>query len=713
MKYLLTLLLFILTLTSVSAQKKPAKKEQVPTQKEMDDMLKEMQSALDEMSPEDKKMMDSLGMKMPDPKQMKKMADFAKANADLTTERIVPIRDAARIAAIPKVNLTTATMPAYLQSLNQKIEAGIPGSIVAKTNTLYEDLRKKYQSSTAIANAAVACWSFGKPGPAIILLSRASKEDPSNTDHLNNLAALMNMTGAEHLAIPLLQFLNKKYPKNSTILNNIAHAWYGLGDLQKASLYIDSTIRICAWHPQANQIKAAIAESKGNTTEAINAMRQSISRMHSSEKEQKLKELGYDLKSDDIVWSPPRKSDGLGLSKFVWPEFPKTVETSERVKKNWSDFRKDIDRIQKKMEAEGAELHAIYQKSYQERLMQDKNANKNGVRTSAVFSNLSPKAIRKLQPGINQLLEQEGYEPMHVLADKLREVIRGYSNRESEELKELEKAFKGKMGEGTGIPSEYCKALDGIHDRFLKDANTAAENFLKKISARVYTRINEMAHFNLYRLFPEEQDFQNHLLKTEWIGVMAMATDLVYFRDPTSLCVKRPEPKRNPLVLLPDFDEVNCVNKSELNLVLGSIRTECGRTIAEIEIDFVKLGWETKSANREENRNFIDEFQRCTIEISAGTGRKFGDGPLQLQTTAGATGFMEIDRSGLKDAGIKVNAEAKVKTNVLDTKVETDIGEVNVGPGEQSVSLGGVNATISINSGFTASGSGILKGLKL
>jgi hypothetical protein len=146
---------------------------------------------------------------------------------------------------------------------------------------------------------------------------------------------------------------------------------------------------------------------------------------------------------------------------------------------------------------------------------------------------------------------------------------------------------------------------------------------------------------------------------------------------------------------------------------LGHIETNCGRTVAELEIEFVKIGWETKSADREENRNLMDEFQRCTIEVTADVGKNFGEGPLQLQTSVGATGFLEFDRSGLKDAGVKIEANAGVGTNVLDTKVETDIGEVNVGPKEPSVSLGGVNATISINSGFTATGSGILKGIKL
>jgi hypothetical protein len=178
------------------------------------------------------------------------------------------------------------------------------------------------------------------------------------------------------------------------------------------------------------------------------------------------------------------------------------------------------------------------------------------------------------------------------------------------------------------------------------------------------------------------------------------------------MCTK-PEKKQSGRFTLADYDDVNCLYRSKSDFILGHIETNCGSTVAELEIEFVKIGWETKSADREENRNLMDEFQRCTIEVTAGVGKNFGEGPLQLQTSVGATGFLEFDRSGLKDAGVKIEANAGVGTNVLDTKVETDIGEVNVGPKEPSVSLGGVNATISINSGFTATGSGILKGIKL
>jgi hypothetical protein len=72
-KYVLLLMFITITVAGIAQTKpKPKQKEAVPTQKEMADMMKEMQKAMDEMSPEDKKMMDSMGIKMPDMKGIQK-----------------------------------------------------------------------------------------------------------------------------------------------------------------------------------------------------------------------------------------------------------------------------------------------------------------------------------------------------------------------------------------------------------------------------------------------------------------------------------------------------------------------------------------------------------------------------------------------------------------------------------------------------------------
>ena len=169
------------------------------------------------------------------------------------------------------------------------------------------------------------------------------KADPANAINLNNYASFLTMCGAEQIALPILNNLNKRYPKNSSILNNITQAWLGLGDIQRAEKYADSTIRIYAYHPQANMAKCLIEESKGNIPAAIAAAKKAISKSYSTEKENKLKKLGYDLKSDDINWNRPMPQDALGLTKFTWPEYPLNVEQNKLLVKEWNDFKNECE----------------------------------------------------------------------------------------------------------------------------------------------------------------------------------------------------------------------------------------------------------------------------------------------------------------------------------------------------------------------------------
>ncbi|MFA5327171.1 MAG: hypothetical protein WC384_05220 [Prolixibacteraceae bacterium] len=64
-KYLFTSIL-VLLVAMTFGQTKQKENEKAPSQNEMQDMMKEMQEALDEMSPEDKKAMEEMGIKMPD-----------------------------------------------------------------------------------------------------------------------------------------------------------------------------------------------------------------------------------------------------------------------------------------------------------------------------------------------------------------------------------------------------------------------------------------------------------------------------------------------------------------------------------------------------------------------------------------------------------------------------------------------------------------------
>ena len=323
---------------------KPKQKEAAPTQKEMEAMMKEMEGAMDEMSPEDKKMMDSMGIKMPDMKAIQKtmlgVTDEQLKKAWEDDKRIVPLKDAARINAALASTISNAAMSGYINKTNQAVLVKLPPATKSKGAEIFQQT-VKMKSSTA--NTAVGLWMDGKPTLALYLMGEACKADPANGNNLNSYASFLTMCGAEQIALPILNNLNRRYPKNSSILNNITQAWLGLGDIVRAEKYADSTIRIYAHHPQANMAKCLIEESKGNIPAAIAAAKKSIRKAYSTEKETRLEKLGYDLKSDDLNWDRPMPQDALGLSKFTWPDYPLNVEENKLLELKWRNFINDCE----------------------------------------------------------------------------------------------------------------------------------------------------------------------------------------------------------------------------------------------------------------------------------------------------------------------------------------------------------------------------------
>lgn len=686
MKRILILIVACCSLAGTAlAQKKPVKKEKPPTKEEMAEMMNAMQEGMSGM---------------PNLQDMQKMAAFAMANEQkATSQTAVPKKDATRIAAIPKAVLTSATISSYIQQLQQQLRTKLPAEWQEKTRQQLQELRKENPGKSITAIAAAGYLAFGNSKAALFVMTEACKEDPADGNKLNNLAALLNMNGGEHLAIPILQLLNKQYPRNSTILNNLAHAWFGLGDLLNASKYIDSTIRLCAWHPQANQIKAAIEESKGNTAAAVKAAKQAISRMYSQEKQDKLNDLDYELKAEDINWKPANATDQLGLSKFSWPGIPKTVAESADMEPVWNQFRQDWDILVNQLSQKQEVLAEAARQGWERRMQQD------------MIAAVVPKAVIKLRPYVEELLEREARDPLGLALLAFQDTLNQMKAAHAEELRKIyEKIKPGREGEG--INEGYCAAIDAANDKLLRDVNSRVEAFCLRQRDRAKKRISELVNYKFYSEFPEQFELSVNQAKIEWLSYIMLPKDMLIFRSPEQLCFKKEE-KEFIKHGLADYDDINCTNRSVSDFGFGSIETICGRTIAKIDVKGIKLDWETRSADREENRNFWDEFQRCTIEITAGDSKKIGSGPLQLEASVQATGFLEFDRTGLKDAGIKAEVGIGVTTNVLDTKVQTGIGEVNVGPSEQSISFGGAEASFTINSGFTAGGKGIFQGVRL
>jgi hypothetical protein len=670
-------LLLAAIIVVAQAKAKQKEKDKAPTQKEMADMMKEMQEAMDEISPEDKKMMDSMGIKMPDTKSIQKnisgISDAQLKKAYEDENRIVPQKDAARINAALAITLSNAGMVAYIHKIHQAVLVKLSPAAKAKGAEIYQQIKNLNKS---VANTAVGLWMDGKPTLALYIIGEACKADPANALTLNNYAAFLTMCGAEQVALPILTNLNKRYPKNSSILNNITQAWLGLGDIAKAEKYADSTIRIYAYHPQANMAKCLIEESKGNIPKAIEAAKKGIRKAYSNEKENKLKKLGYDLKSDDIIWDRPMPQDALGLGKFTWPEYPLDVEQNKLLEKEWKDFKSECQQEINELKIKQQSLEEAYMAANSYRTKQVISEGQKGHYVQ-LMPGYAAKAIKKLGPGVNDVNGNMSF----VFANELGQVtkaliaVAGYENLLNEKQKLLDDKYEDQVGEGRANPFEaICKDENTIRTEFLKDANGRLQNAYRQYLNYVSRRTSDLLYYYQYSMWPEQFELAKVNAQIAWLT--QIKDQRVFFKDKSSWCNSIPKTKKPGT--LQNFDDVHCDYVSTMDLGVYKITSSCSNLIGEFDFGGVKI-------------NVTDNVETGRFSGSAmlGTSRSF-EGPAGAELEASVAALVEWDNTGITDVGAIAGVDASAG----------------------GVTVAGADVKVTVNSGVSTTGKGILQGIK-
>lgn len=676
-KYLFTLV-FLFTTAVLFAQpgKKPAPKEKIPTQKEMDAMMKEMQAAMNEIDPEDKKMMDSMGIKMPDTKSIKKnMAGVSDAQLKKAYEddsRIVPLKDAARIAASLATTLSNAEVNAYINKTHQSVLSKLSANDKAKGSEIFQQL---VTLKSSVGNAAVGLWMDGKPTLALYLMGEACTADDANAVNLNNYASFLTMCGAEQMALPILVNLNKRYPKNSSVLNNITQAWLGLGDIPRADKYADSTIRIAAAHPQANMARCLIEESKGNIPAAIAAAKKAISKAYSNEKENKLKKLGYDLKSHDINWDRPMAQDPLGLAKFKWPDYPVAVEQNKLLEKEWQDFK---EQCQQKIDELKIKQQSLEEKSqaaneYRTKLILSESKKGNYVQPMPGYA---AKAIIKLGPGVNDVNGNMSFVFTQALEPVVNALaaVAGYENTLSEKQELLDKKYEDQVGEGRPNPfAAICKDENAIRSEFLSNANGGLKSAYRNYLNYASRRTSDLLYYYQYTMWPEQFELAKIIAQIAWLT--QIKDQRVFFKSKSSSCIPtvvKPKGKDS----LQNFDDVACQYVSTMDLGCYKIISSCSNLTGQFDCGGVQIDYKSNVETGRYSGTAI-------VGVSKGIS-----GPMGMEVEGNLAGFVEWDNTGFTEGGAIVGVAANA--------------------GGQTIA--GADVKITVNSGVSTSGKGILSG---
>jgi hypothetical protein len=677
-RYLFTLvMLFTATMAFAQPTKKTTSTDKPPTQKEVNDMMKEMQKTMDEMSDEDKKMMDSMGIKMPSVNSIPKMSDKQLTEAWEDENRVVPKRDAVRIAAIPK-KVTEAGTGSYIAAIQNKISDQLPPDVKSSGEKVYTYIQSNSKNSGEAGNMASALWIANKPELAVYVMGKICMTDPTNTDNLNNYASMLSMLGAQHLAIPILNNLNLKFPQNSTLLNNLGQAWFGLGEIAKAEKYLDSAIRLYAYHPQANLTKAAIEESRGNIPKAIEALKKSIKHSYTNEKEERLRKLGHKLNIRDIRVPFKPGPDPLGLEKFKRPDYPRSLSELKALKPLWENFNREIEGRLSQLQNESSTIADKYAKDI-----------------SSMKLNVGlPLHIKKASLQLDEIKEQ--YE---IKFKMLGEKFLVYA----EDITIIQKGRK------KAVPEAPCEAHQKAEDEYIKIYNERKKAYNDEALQLFRHYFNELAYWSQFTSM-SKNEFELVVVgfQAGWLQKLKEYQPMLHTEYEYLECAKKEEAEPGKLS---EFDLVACNYNDTLDLKVIAFYNNCSRMTSKLNLKFAEY-----TRYDDFNRAEGDTYMSSTIKISAEKGfdkLTYKNGPLKVEAKVGASIEMEFDRQGVKDIILAVEAKAGIGNNTLDEGLEAGGNIEGKDVIDTTVEIG-VEGRISILSGKgSVKGTGKLENIKI
>jgi Flp pilus assembly protein TadD/outer membrane murein-binding lipoprotein Lpp len=627
-------------------------------------------------------------------------------------DQLVPKKDPARIGSIPATP-SAAAMPAYLQQVQAAVMGRLDASVKEEAEKFYRAAAA--DANTTVANAAVGLWMGKMPLQALYIMSKAAVADAANPNTLNNYASMLTMAGAEQLALPILNRLNQQYPKNSTVLNNLGQAWLGLGDLDKASRYLDSADRLYPGHSQANLAKSRISESKGNTQVAAEALEKSANTTYSNEKANKLKKLGKTFPAKNLKLPTNMPADPLGLERFVWPAFPQDIEQSVRLEKEWQAFKEqcaqEMEKLSNQFERLQEEANADMEKRMQS--MAQYNPLQGGPVPALVpfFAGIAADKLRYLvedkDGGIEfrrEKMDQELARAMQV-ADSLEDVLeKGHQ--------QVDEKYAPEIGEGKSNPlAAYCADYNAVSNKFLSQANTLLYRVQSDYLEELRRRLNTEIYHQQYMYWPTEFEVFKAKAKQDWLA--ALVSQRVAFHGKGPFC-KASEEKQKGRTKLPEFDDVACRYNSTMNLGPFEINSNCSRLSYAVRLGQVNY---TRKIDVEK-----DKLLAASLEVAAGVGAGMSKGPVSAEAKAELRGKVEWNEKEITNWTITAEAGVSVGTNLahLNEKAAGKIpeGETNyigkaLGKADQSVEVVGAKAQIGMNSGPSLEGRGLLNGLKI
>lgn len=677
--------------TTVLAQppkKQPVKKEQAPSSKEMEDMIKQLQQQMDQMDPEAKKMLDSMGIKKPSLSDLPKMSNQQLATAMEDEGRLIPRKKTSLIASIPAKPLDNTAFFSFIKRINTAIAGGMMKSPKEMADKVLVQFQNDPHKGAMIASAANGMWTLGMKQQAVYLMGKACELLP-NADNYNNFAAYLSMSGASHIAIPILDKLNSIHHKNSTIYNNLGHAWLELGDAAKAENYLDSALKFYLYHPQANYTKGLLAEAKGQKDKAVFHIRMSLVHSVTKTRLDKLYQLeGKDKAVKSLKLRNPKTyySASFNPNKYL-DRLPMvySITAGIEVQKQWDEFYREMGEQETILTnlIRGAEM------------LMSKEAEKWTKIKMGQRPPFSPYYFAAVAGSAHYLSEQEIQSMRRNEADFSGKYTSAWATLKSTFERELRSALDSierNAPANSPLLLDNCPVSLPLVNKHVKLINTLNKKYHENAVVTWFS--NSYRLYNAQIATATSEASALYIVLTLELDIVRKLKGLKHESYDLSSCVKEAAVKINKKGPMPDYDDVHCKSSSTLYVPFtGQITIKCNEMTVQYNPLLVPLEM-SFTTNFNGNQEVLTaasigiEIEGVDINI-AGTYDKEGkmeSGEIKVGKEIGGVEVSitgEFDKEGFKKSSIEMGIDNELK---LLPKSITDKAPIELGmKGEAAV----------------------------
>jgi len=508
MKHILALLLILPIMAA--AQK----------DKSMEDAMKKMEELKKNMTPEQRAMLEKMGV---DKTMQTAQKNMQQANASGVV--MMPMGDPNKIPAtvstlaIPATPVSKEKLVAYLKPIFSQTEAAMkPDNVKA--------VQKLLGKGKQTGQFAMFYWANNELDKALYLLENACITDPTDYLSLNNLGALLTISGYAHKSLPLLLYAQKFVPGSSTLLNNIGQAYLSLGYTDKAKQNLLLSIGKDTANAEAQRTMALIARQQGDNAACAGYAQKAIQNGGvTTELVNLLQQVAPQTDLTGLIRPRFQKyyKDHSITKRFVVPEIPSSYEEAVSAYPAINAYFKNLDATIDEARKTGRE----FSKQYEKQVMD--NQTKRMAQIQQTMANAGKpgfaKSVQDMKASLTNPFHLQGAvmlagidNPQYSKSyySRMKAESENRANRENELKQALKTDFdnkinalvkeQGKLDGGEGkdaenarlmqIEKELCTLRQERQAKWLKEIAGINNQFIQKIEDLLNQRLQEYLFWN-------------------------------------------------------------------------------------------------------------------------------------------------------------------------------------------------------------------------